>query len=504
MKKSQNIFMVFFVLCFFVLGLNGAWATDGTQKWAFDAGNSVTSSPAIGADGTIYVGSYASLGGGNLYAINPDGTQKWVYNLNGVKASPAIGADGTIYVGSYDPMGGGNLYAINLDGTQKWVCSVGNTTTSPAIGLDGTIYVAMTNGGLKAIGREGKPKWWFPTSGDIATSSPAVGADGTIYMQAYTNFYAINPDGTQKWVFEVWNQYASPAIGSDGTIYCGDTVKGKLYALNPEDGTQKWAFSGGFGMESSPAIGPDGTIFTAIEKYLYALNPEDGTQEWAFSLGDGISHSSPAIGADGTIYVGAHDHNVYAANPDGTRKWNFRTGDVVNSSPAIGPDGTIYVGSDDNNLYAINGSSGGLAHTAWPMFHRDLRHTGLNATPPVPDIKANGHDGSISVSLGAAVSITVALNAGSFAGQNADWWVVEKTPSGAWNHFDLATHSMVSGLAPTHQGALFNLGTTQLLNTSDLSAGSHIFYFGVDLNMSGTLDMDSIYHDSVNVTVQPQ
>jgi len=440
MKKFSYVFAGFFVLCFFVLGVNGVWATDGTQKWAFDAGSAVKTSPAVGADGTIYVGSDDGLGGGNLYAINPNGTQKWVYNLNGVKDSPAIGAGGTIYVGSYDPMGGGNLYAINPDGSQNWVCLVGDTTTSPAIGLDGTIYVALSHGGLTAISREGTKKWWFPTSGDIATSSPAVGADGTIYMQAYTNFYAINPDGTQKWVFEVSNQYASPAIGSNGTIYCGDDVKGKLYALNPEDGTQKWAFSLGKA---------------------------------------GISHSSPAIGADGTIYVGAYDHNFYAINPDGTRKWNFRTGDVVDSSPAIGTDGTIYVGSDDGHLYAINGSSGGLAHAGWPMFHRDLRHTGLNAIPPVPNIKANGNDGSISVSSGAAVSISVSLNAESFAGQNADWWVVEKAPSGAWNHFDLATHSMVSGLAPTHQGALFNLGTTQLLNASDLSAGSHTSILGL-------------------------
>ena len=34
-----------------------AHAQDGTQKWAFDIGDWVDSSPAIGADGTIYVGS---------------------------------------------------------------------------------------------------------------------------------------------------------------------------------------------------------------------------------------------------------------------------------------------------------------------------------------------------------------------------------------------------------------------------------------------------------------
>jgi eukaryotic-like serine/threonine-protein kinase len=65
----------------------------------------VESSPAIGADGTVYVGSDDN----KLYAINPDGSLKWTYITGDyVRSSPAIGANGTVYVGSYD----GKLYAI--------------------------------------------------------------------------------------------------------------------------------------------------------------------------------------------------------------------------------------------------------------------------------------------------------------------------------------------------------------------------------------------------------
>jgi len=42
----------------------------------FSSGDRIYSSPAIGSDGTIYVGSYDS----NLYAINPDGSLKWKYS----------------------------------------------------------------------------------------------------------------------------------------------------------------------------------------------------------------------------------------------------------------------------------------------------------------------------------------------------------------------------------------------------------------------------------------
>src|SRR5208282_6840311 len=103
-------------------------ANPGVQKWKFATSGDVDSSPAIGADGTIYVGS----GDGNLYAVNTNGTQKWKFDTGyALVGSPAIGADGTIYVGS----GNSSLYAVNPDSTLKWKF-VGDfqSYSSPAIG----------------------------------------------------------------------------------------------------------------------------------------------------------------------------------------------------------------------------------------------------------------------------------------------------------------------------------------------------------------------------------
>ncbi len=113
--------------------------TDGgqgtvTEKWAFPTGSYVFSTPAIGPDGTIYIGSYenGSPYVGTLYAVNPDGTEKWAFANGGGFSSPAIGADGTIYTGAY---------AVNADGTQKWEFANGAGESSPAIGADGTVYI---------------------------------------------------------------------------------------------------------------------------------------------------------------------------------------------------------------------------------------------------------------------------------------------------------------------------------------------------------------------------
>ena len=111
----------------------------------------------------------------------------------------------------------------------------------------------------------------------------------------------------------------------------------------------------------------------------YSLEPESVIQKWRFSTGDSI-HSSPSIGADGTIYFGSDDNHLYALNPDGTQKWRFSTG-IIFSSPAIGADGTIYFGSGDNSFFALIDNNEGLAETAWPKFHHDVRSTGSQSAP---------------------------------------------------------------------------------------------------------------------------
>jgi len=329
-------------------------------KWSYATEHSIGSSPAIGSDGTIYVGGDGVYFGGSydnkLYAIEPDGTLKWSYATEGaIHSSPAIGPDGTIYVGGDGPGPIVHyLYAINPDGSLKWryaTCTGCVILSSPAIGSDGTIYVGSRDQKIYAINPNGTLKWSYTTEGTV-DSSPAIDSEGTIYVGSGDyELYAINPDGTLKWSFATGDPVvSSPAIGSGGTIYVGSNDQ-KIYAIN-SDGTLKWSYPTGGAVVSSPAISLDGTIYAGSQdNKLYALNP-DGTLKWTYTTGYMID-SSPAIDANGIIYIGSYDCNLYAINSDGTIRWSYATDHFISSSPAIGSDGTVYVGSQDGRLYAI-------------------------------------------------------------------------------------------------------------------------------------------------------
>lgn len=322
-------------------------------KWSYDAARDILSSPAIAADGTIYFGSRDN----NLYAIDPDGSLKWTFDVGGDSSSPAIASDGTIYVGS--SITDNNLYAINPDGSLKWQFTMGDDILSPpVVTSNGIIYVGSKDHHLYAINPDGSPKWRFEAR-DRIVSSPAIAEDGTVYAGDYDGWlYAINPDGSLKWAYDTAERQlisfpvSTPAVGADGTIYVSADHT-ELFAINP-DGSLKWVYDKeGIKGISSPAIAADGTIYVVSgDNYLFSIS-SDGSLNWTARVGDLTPRSSPTITADGIIYVGCKDRNLYAINPDGSLKWIYKTDGDIESFLAIGADGVIYIGKRYGELYAI-------------------------------------------------------------------------------------------------------------------------------------------------------
>jgi len=188
-----------------------------------------------------------------------------------------------------------------------------------------------------------------------------VGFDGTIYLaSASQNFYAVNPDGSQKWAYTfVAAGSSQPAIGRDNTIYV--VADASLYALTAS-GIKKWSQSLGSN-GGIPAIDSEGTIYVRNNFWAtncYAFSP-DGTLKWSRRLS--AVAVPPAIGADGTIYVGGS--GLYALTPQGAQLWLNQTNDFVGT--VVGTDGTIYSGGwDDSTLYALKPSGEYKWHVPLP------------------------------------------------------------------------------------------------------------------------------------------
>jgi len=87
------------------------------QRWEYGTSAEVRSSPVVGNNGTIYVGS----NDGSIYAIGRNGNLFWkfqtnAYNEDGVYSSPAVSLDGNIYFGSADKY----FYSLAHNGSLIW------------------------------------------------------------------------------------------------------------------------------------------------------------------------------------------------------------------------------------------------------------------------------------------------------------------------------------------------------------------------------------------------
>jgi parallel beta-helix repeat protein len=369
-------------------------------RWKFDTGGVIESSPAIGQDGTIFVGSDS----GAMFAINPDGTQKWRFQTEGrIISSPAVYSN-TVIFGSTDSY----VYKVDAsNGNKIWQFDThGEVYSSPAIDKSGNIYIGSCDNKLYAITPDGDRKWAFFSNNRI-TSSPSIAyysnnlygkVINTIYIGSHDNhMYALNLEtGTLQWSIDLGaDVWGTPAISDDRTIYIAAAeVVGaanylNLFALNP-NGSIKWKHEMLRGAYASPILFSDTiksqtvgmVLMGSYDNNLYGLS-YSGNEEWAFPTRNDFDNdfrladilSSPAIGSSGIIYFGSENHSIYAIDHEkGRIRWSYETEGPIYSSSVI-HNNVLYVGSFDHYLYAIRTNDKSLSTSSpWPVYHQNSSH----------------------------------------------------------------------------------------------------------------------------------
>ncbi|MBZ0283743.1 MAG: PQQ-binding-like beta-propeller repeat protein [Anaerolineae bacterium] len=337
---------------------------DGTLKWSIETDDAQFDFPTVGSDGKVYVilNEHLQADPDYLLALNPaDGSTAWSFDLGsvsvgtgltfGTNSRPTVGPDGTIYAASaFGHQGYGTIFAINPDGTQKWAWDThtdslycnGRTyliycaiESSPALAPNGYLYFKPHGSGVIALNSAtGAFIWRNNFNGESEAVDPfaqslSVSPDSVAYTsEGYGNykFFAVNPNNSVKWTFvtDHWNDAGISTISADGsTVYRIDNG-GLLYALDTANGEVRWQFDMGIpdtGIGGAPVLAANGIIYFTTgalstgtppgsHGYAYALRADTGELIWQYEVG--FVSSDLAMGPDGTLYVPDDTHQLYA------------------------------------------------------------------------------------------------------------------------------------------------------------------------------------------------
>lgn len=377
-----------------VAGLSVLW------ERTFETSSSLRSiSPAVGDNGDVYVSSNAL----HLYAYSPSGEQRWMFDLNkdggsgDQGSSPMVGADGMIYIGASTTNKNisSSLYAIYPDGSQKWRYELGIGTNipyiSPALARDGNILIGNrgTDGSVHKVDRSsGSLLWRRKSPNGGANGGISVDQNGIIYsaLSGANGFARTTEDGMNLSPNLGKGNSASaiyPAIDAQGNIYVAFS-EGVIAAYDNQ-GNELWKYpsTGTIGKidQGGPVIGADGTIYVGTKNpnaQLIALT-KGGTKKWSYASSFEIA-TTPAVDNEENIHVCDDGGNYVVLNSNGTEKYKKQLGTRIWSSPVIADYGIIYITYEDNGackLIAIDCGIEGPAHSPWAQRGQNAKRNAL-------------------------------------------------------------------------------------------------------------------------------
>ena len=229
-------------------------------------------------------------------------------------------------------------------------------------------------------------------SGYVKVSNPVFSPDGkTVYIPTSTpngHLFAVDViKGSVKWVSQISSvTYGGGAlVGADGTIYqCGTDTK--VYAINPQDGSQKWACTVDGVIGAFPALSTNGILYCATNSgTLYAIDTTTGSVAWSKTMETGVVSSAIVVDASGNIYVGTNAA-IYKFDASGNKQWKT-------SGIKVTERGAFAMDANGATLYATQKASAGLS--AIDMANGNIKWTYANAGGGDAYLPIVGPDGTI-------------------------------------------------------------------------------------------------------------
>jgi len=156
---------------------------------------------------------------------------------------------------------------------------------------DGRVYVGCKNGRLYALDAStGAVCWTFQADGPIIHTAGY--RDGRVFIAAMDGcVHALNAaTGKQQWVFATHRRFgfSTAVLLADNKIFAVDRG-GRLFALNPGDGTELWHYDAVAPVDQSPAFDAGKVFFAGEDMCVHAVNAADGTMLWKTEKLPGLS-----------------------------------------------------------------------------------------------------------------------------------------------------------------------------------------------------------------------
>jgi len=297
--------------------------SNGLEKWRFpveqDNKRSFYATPTFTTDGQLLAGSYENI----LFSLDPaTGVQKWSF----AEANDRfIAAPLAIEQGIFAANANNSLYALDLQGTQRWVFpTTGPLWAKPVADPDcKCIYLPSMDHKLYSIDAQtGDTNWLTEDLQGSIVGTPAYDS-GRLYIGTFANeLIALNAsDGRVVWRTPTSDWVWGGPIVQEGVVYFG-VLDGTFYALEAATGSVKWQQKFDGAITQSPLVTEDKLYFTTEAGSVYALNL-NGTTLWTKNLGFKLYTSPIQAGDLILIAPSGADEYLIAFNMDGAQQWVY-------------------------------------------------------------------------------------------------------------------------------------------------------------------------------------
>ena len=342
-----------------------------------------TSNPVFSPDGkTMYIPT--STPAGHLFAIDVvSGEFKWVFAISQITygGGALVAPDGTIYQCVRNATIN-NVYAINPNGTQKWAVKLDAAIGAfPALSADGVLYCLTNKSTLYALDASSGAIKWQQSLDGATGSAVAIDKAGNVYAGTSAAIYSFKPNKEQNWKLEEVNVTEQATFALKDQVLYATLKNGGLVAVDMTNGTKKWTYPTTKGDAYFPIADKNGNVYFTEKgsQTVHAVNAS-GSKIWEKNVGNNLNYSGGALSTDGILYIGTQSNNKVLGLDitNGNIVFEETVGQQVMAAVSIGPDRRLYCGTiGSGNIgsikaFAVNKT---LATDSWSIRGGDIQGT---------------------------------------------------------------------------------------------------------------------------------